>query len=328
MKTRRLVKTAATIGSLVVALSSAPAGASEPVAVWAQKCFADYDDFRSKWDPVAKRVRAALVALKGKDFYEAFPRMRGLYIGLKAEAEKVGFNKGVSFDNATNDGIAYEVAAAILDLQRRTNRGFTSFFDPARFDRGHVETGRADFDRNHYCARAYSLGTHRTDALQFDPHERTINSPWLAQAQSDAFYKEEAALLERTNQIFAASDTRPVVSEYGQVKSVRKESTGTVLIVAHTEQPTNCFKTNRPRRIYPNGQIEYDTDCVQVKKPIFYYNVKVSFRTPLPEVRAGDDVTLVGYETGGAHVLEGVHLQNLIRGTKELGDWNLYARIQ
>jgi hypothetical protein len=55
------------------------------------ECFADDDEFRSNWDPVTKRVRAALVDLKGTGFSRSVPRLRRLYIDLKADAEKVGF---------------------------------------------------------------------------------------------------------------------------------------------------------------------------------------------------------------------------------------------
>jgi hypothetical protein len=317
-----------------------PPTKQERMTAFGPQCFADYADFRAKWSPVEEHVRDELKRLEDKSFYEAFRPLVQLYRDLPMEAEKAGlannvlnrpYERGVSFNQALDDGIAYEVALAIVNLQRRTGRDFFVFAMPSAFPRAR-RASSTESDRDHYCRRAFDLGTHRSSPFDSDRSEGHVNAPWLAGAAYQTFFAEETkATAEAQRALYIKA--QPRISDRstggGEITAVQRNGKSYLLTVTRTltlqsAQGRNCHLTNRVKQIQPDGRVEYATECtydVSHRSD----SVKVAF-ADFPDVvpRVGD---VVGFAydqaTEKQEVKTGLHVFSISRKKETLGQWPL-----
>ncbi len=298
-------------------VASPDGGPNAEAVALGRACFAAYAEFRHVWSPIEAKTRAAIDSTAGKSIYEALPVLRALYVGLEPQARQLKLS-GASLQNAIDDGIAYEVALAVVALQKRTHHRERQLFRPGDFPRGHAATGDDSFDRDHYCARASYLGTHLAGPSGGYTSAR-IDTPWLSATAAKKFYDAETALLAKTNEEFAYVDKPVKESEWGVVKTIKRQDGGATVTLAHSEEETKCVRTNRIRRVHDNGVVEYDTDCSKVPTA-WKYDVVVRI-ADAPALQVGDYVVVVGKRLGAKEGFDAPLVSHWSRGKQELFEY-------
>jgi hypothetical protein len=316
--------------------AGSPANAGKD-AEWTKQCFADYEDFRQKWGPVEAKAREALKGIGDDDFYEAYPKLRALYLGLTESSKKLELQSGVARKMASFDGVGLEVLVAIAKLQRKHDVTYSRFIEFPQARRGILPTGDATHDRNHFCSRAYNIGTHRSEYKKRDWGEHTIHAPWLSTPVYEPFFKKEKEL--RTQAMEATKtkvDQGDLSVKSGAISGMAKKGDGhVVLTVRQLRQITTCVPTGRIERIHSDGSVKYETRCTTPKRAEFINTVIADFEEDrlVKGIRVGDQMAFVektidrtGSGTAMKIRVEGRRVLNLYRGGKALGDWNLYDR--
>lgn len=307
---------------------------------WIDNCFADYDDFEKKWAPIEKEARAELESIPKTNFYIAFPKLQALYESLALKSHRAGLWNGQSASYARREGVAFDVAKAIVDLQNRTGRNFAGLFAKS----GWRESSKEDenFERNHYCMEAYSSGTHL--------HRKSFEGVqlfWLSEAERQTHLAKEQAKEEAGVAMFGKSQDLPItdldkisfsktpseeplVRLYVEVAEVdRRGDTTIVRAVKRNTGTGDCRTTNRVNRIdRASGRVEYAVDCSF--KEYKASKVTLSFADlPPTGIRRGDKLKVLGRLTGVDglnYVVTGLHVASLDRG-KDSKHYDLQVRI-
>jgi hypothetical protein len=323
---------------LGIAATAAVAEANPPspeqIQAFSERCFADYAEFRTKWGPVEKRTRDAMAGVAGKDFYTAYGKLRALYIGLAKQANDLQLNAGASFAQAIDDGIAFEVASAIIKLQRDHHMDSEQTWQPNRFSRGHAVTGDDEYDRNHYCLRAWNIGTHRHSPQSIGSREERFSAPWLPKAEAATFEMREDALFDQSVSATKLGEQRVKTdAEFGLISSIERHDANVTLRLAHYDVGYSCQRTDRIEKIEPDGTIHYAMECMNDDHAKLRYTLTVTFLAEaLPvALRKGDQIGFFGVQDGGTEghpVWKGMFVSDLSRRGKALGDWYPYFAEQ
>jgi hypothetical protein len=193
-------------------------------------------------------------------------------------------------------------------------------------------TGDDDFDRNAYCVEAVATGTHRTGALYLRTNDPVAY--WLKPADRRAFDERLSALHAQSAKDSDFHEKRgdAVRSANGQVSRLDRSSEGLLVTVKYSETRDNCRRTNKVNRVNANGSVEYETLCQgYYKTPTTIQRVFISkddVPNP-PGIRLGDTVGFATIEpANGKGPARAIHVYDISRNGKQIGDWSLDSRRQ
>lgn len=274
---------------------------TEASKAWFKECSAHYDEFMSKWKPIDDEARKVIQETENGDFYAGAQKLTAQITKTCVSAKTTGW----MLRYANNEGTGQALQQALARLQMKSKKGAVQLFDTVQFHdmvRNMPTTGDEEFDRNAFCLSVHNQGLQLPGGGRFGAVGGVGYNVahWMTKAELDKFNAKFSSITKAASDVLEEHDKQLLhtASEYGRIKSVKKEADGSYSIVGkRIETPYECAHT---------GNYHWDgagyNDCSYVDKaPVEVYSFTAHFKdVPPSDLKVGDFLMYSGQVNGKA----------------------------